>query len=161
SGPQPSRTVDLAGSWDFETVMTTVCAGGYPVGPLQNCVDTRVSQKTTIQGPGGGWVKQGVSSVSEAIYSRSITIPHIGAPPVTKLVFGAVNHEATVRIDGELVGTNITSFLPSTFDLTSFVKPGASHFLTVDVKGRNALRDAAGYYTVPDAADWSADLAQG
>src|SRR5215831_8439704 len=36
SGPQPSRTVDLAGSWDFETVMTTVCAGGYPVGPLQN-----------------------------------------------------------------------------------------------------------------------------
>src|SRR5262249_4448303 len=161
SGPQPSRTVDLAGSWDFETVMTTVCAGGYPVGPLQNCVGTRGSQKTTIQVPGGRWGKQGGSSVSGANYRSSITIPDIGSPQVTKLVFGAVNHEATVRIDGELVGANTTSFLPSTFDLTSLVKPGASHLLTVDVKGRNALRDSAGYYTVPDAADWSPDLAQG
>src|SRR4051794_24462395 len=59
SGPQPARSVDLAGTWDFQTVQTTTCtAPAVPVGP-QPCASASSSERTTIQVPGGGWVKQG------------------------------------------------------------------------------------------------------
>lgn len=164
SGPEPAVSVNLAGTWQFETKLVTTCAPtppGIVFGPPEGCVDRPVAQRTTIQVPGGGWVKQGFANVSRAVYGRTIDVPDIGAPQVTKLVFGAVNHEATVSIDGRVVGTNTTAYLPSVFDLTPFVRPGASHVLAVDVKGRDALRDADGYYTVPVAADWSPDVAQG
>ncbi len=140
SGPEPAVSVNLAGTWQFETKLVTTCAPtppGIVFGPPEGCVDTPVAQRTTIQVPGGGWVKQGFANVSRAVYGRTIDVPDIGAPQVTKMVFGAVNHEATVSIDGRVVGTNTTAYLPSVFDLTPFVRPGASHVLTVDVKGRD------------------------
>jgi Glycosyl hydrolases family 2, TIM barrel domain/Glycosyl hydrolases family 2, sugar binding domain len=167
SGPQPASTVDLAGTWAFQTVQTTACSPpALPVGPLP-CVNSPASEQTTIQVPGGGWVKQGFSNVSEAIYSREIDVPKIGSPQVTKLTFGAVNHQATLTIqsaDGgpvRTVGTNTTSWTPSTFDLTPFVTPGGRYRISVDVKGRYALRDSAGYFMVPEAASWSPNIAQG
>src|SRR5271165_5238454 len=60
SGPQANRSVDLAGTWEFQPVMDTTCHNtGYPLGPQTGCVDTPLSQQTTIRVPGGGWVKQG------------------------------------------------------------------------------------------------------
>ena len=64
------------------TVQTTTCTPpAIPVGP-QSCVNAPASERTTIQVPGGGWVKQGFSDVSEAIYSRMIDIPDIRSPQV-------------------------------------------------------------------------------
>ena len=60
----------------------------------------------------------------------------------------------------QTVGTNTTSWTPSTFDLTPYVAR-RPYRISVDVKGRYALRDADGYFTVPEAASWSTNIAQG
>src|SRR4051812_41632729 len=167
SGSRPARSVDLAGTWAFQTVQTMTCTpAALPVGP-QPCVSAPASDRTTIQVPGGGWIKQGFTDVSEAIYSRVIEVPDIRSPQATKLVFGAVNHRATLTIQSvhggpvQTVGTNTTSWTPSSFDLTPFVRPGGRYRISVDVTGRYALRDAAGYFTVPEGASWSPNIAQG
>ena len=152
SGPRPLRTVDLAGRWSF-----------HPQG----------RQATTIAVPGGGWYKQGFTDVDAASYSREITVPRVRRRQVSRLELGAVNHEATLYVDGRKVGTQTTSFTPSAFDLTPYVRPGGTYTIRLDVKGRGALisrpggRPGAGegyagpFYTVPDAADWCEAIAQG
>ncbi len=115
---------------------------------------------TTLEVPGGGWVAQGFK-VSSARYERAVTVPDLGRPQATYLEFGAVNHQATLAVDGTTVATNTTSFMPSVFDLTAAVKPGASHQVTVDVKGRDALKSSSGKKLVPDAAGWSGNVPQG
>jgi hypothetical protein len=109
------------------------------------------------------------------VYSRPITVPDSGQSQVTKLVLGAVNHAASVYLTpvgvnpatvgpltlGKPIGTTTTSFTPTSFDLTPYVQPGRSYTLSVDVKGRMALRDPAGYFTVPEAASWSPNVTQG
>jgi hypothetical protein len=44
--------------------------------------------------PGGGWYKQGFTTTNEADYSKTIAIPDLGQPQVTKIKFGAVNVRA-------------------------------------------------------------------
>ncbi|PWD51773.1 beta-galactosidase [Serinibacter arcticus] len=162
SGSVPTTSVSLAGTWDFEVVTETECASiyPYPIGP-QRCTTTESDLETTIQVPGGGWHKQGFTSVSQAIYSREITVPDIGSPQVTTIALGAVNHQATLSVDGEVVATNMTAFTDSVFDISAFVTPGSTHTVAIDVKGRNALVDEGGYYTVPEAASWSKNVPQG
>ena len=165
SGPRPARTVDLSGTWDFTPVTTTECVGGgrfgTTTGPMTCTSSPADGTRTTIQVPGGGWVKQGFDDVSEAVYSRTIRVPYVSGGQVTKLEFGAINHEATVRVDGRVVGTQTTSYTTSTFDISGFVRPGATHLIEVSVKGRKALVGPDGRYTVPEGASWSDDVAQG
>ena len=126
------------------------------------CVSEPASERaTTIQVPGGGWFKQGFTDVSVADYTRRINVPRIGGPQVTKLTFGAVNHRATVWVDGHQVGTTTTSYTASEFDITDFVRPGGSYDVRVRVEGRKALVGPDGRYTVPEGASWSDDVAQG
>jgi hypothetical protein len=121
----------IAGTWDFTP------AGG---------------SKRTIQVPGGGWLKQGITA-SSATYATSITIPDSGAAQTTLIEFGAVNFQATLSVDGKEVGTNTTSFTPSVFDVTKFVTPGKQHAISVLVKGGDALK-TNGKSIVPNAAGW-------
>jgi beta-galactosidase/beta-glucuronidase len=134
-------SVDLAGTWSFT--------------PLDPPAST-----TTIQVPGGGWIKQGFTATKQARYSRSVTIPSTGGPQTVMLELGAVNHEATLRIGTVVVGTRTTSFTPSSFDLTPHVTAGGTYTLTLDVKGREALT-LNGRYLVPEAAEWSKEVPQG
>ncbi len=124
-------------------------------------MNTPLHESTTIAVPGGGWAKQGFPSVSEAEYVRTITVPNIHSAQTTEVTFGAVNFQAQLSIDGKVVGTDTTSFLPSTFDISPFVKPGGTYTLSVLVKGRDALMDSDGYFTIPDGADWSPKIAEG
>ena len=117
---------------------------------------------TTIQVPGGGWIAQGFArTVTTARYEKKLMVPNLGRPQATYVEFGAVNHQATLTVDGTMVGTNTTSFTPSTFDVTGVVKPGMTHDFVVDVKGRDALHSSSGTLLVPDAANWSANIPQG
>ncbi|GAA3850470.1 RICIN domain-containing protein [Streptomyces lacrimifluminis] len=135
------RSVDLAGTWGFT-----------PKGRAA----------TSINVPGGGWYKQGFTDVNEATYSRTVTVPNSGQPQSVWIEFGAVNHEATLSVDGQVVGTQTTSFTPSNFDISAFAAPGTTHTITVNVKGRYGLKNASGNQTlVPDAANWSEAIPQG
>jgi len=135
----PLSVVDLSGTWTFT-----------PQGSSAN----------TIQVPGGGWYKQGFTTVAEADYQRTIVVPNSGGAQLTKIEFGAVNHQAVLYVNETPVGTNTTSFTPSSFDITSFVTPGQSYTIRVHVKGRKALV-VNGQSIVPTAAGWSTNLAQG
>ncbi|MBB5896448.1 RICIN domain-containing protein [Kutzneria kofuensis] len=134
-------SVDLTGTWSFT-----------PTGRAT----------TSIRVPGGGWYKQGFTDVSEAVYSRTITVPDSGRPQSAWIEFGAVNHQATLSVDGRVVATQTTAFTPSNFDISAYAAPGTTHTLSVDVKGRNAMKNPAnGKYVVPDAAEWSEAVPQG
>ena len=136
--PEGETVVSLAGSWSFTPAN----------GPA-----------TTIEVPGGGWLAQGFR-IDEAHYQRMIDVPDRGGPQATLLELGAVNHQATLTVDGVVVGSNTTSFTPSVFDATAALTPGP-HLIALDVKGRNALTSASGRKLVPDAAGWSANVPQG
>jgi hypothetical protein len=160
SGTRPTKWVDLAGEWSFTPITDAVCDDS-PAGPLHCSVSRAREAAATISVPGGGWVKQGYPNVSEARYSRTITVPKITGAQVTKLAFGAVNNLATLYIDGRRVATQFTAYTPSTFDISNFVLPGHTYRVDVDVKGRRALIGADGRYDVPEGASWSDDVAQG
>ncbi|GAB2991958.1 sugar-binding domain-containing protein [Saccharothrix stipae] len=134
AGAAAIASVDLAGTWSFT-----------PAG----------RGATSITVPGGGWYKQGFTDVNEAVYSRSITVPDSGQPQSTWIEFGAVNHQATLSVDGRVVATQTTAFTPSNFDITAYAAPGSTHTISIAVKGRGALKASNGRYLVPDAADWS------
>ena len=140
AGATATASVDLAGTWSFT-----------PKG----------RGATSITVPGGGWYKQGFTDVNEAVYSRSITVPDSGQPQSTWIEFGAVNHEATLSVDGRVVATQTTAFTPSNFDISSYAAPGTTHTISVNVKGRGALKASNGRYLVPDAATWSEAVPQG
>lgn len=166
SGAEPAKSVDLAGTWGFTPLTNTVCTGGgrfgATTGPFLSCVDSPATGgPTTIQVPGGGWYKQGWTDLSRATYSRAITVPKIAGEQVTRLNFGAVNHRATVTVDGSVVGTEFSAYTSSVFDLTDFVVPGRTHTVEVTVEGRKAFVGPDGRYTVPEGASWSNDVAQG
>ena len=132
AGNAAIASVDLSGTWSFT-----------PAGRAA----------TSIAVPGGGWYKQGFTDVNEAVYSRSITVPDSGQPQSTWIEFGAVNHQATLSVDGRVVATQTTAFTPSNFDISAYAAPGTTHTITVNVKGRGALKASNGRYLVPDAAD--------
>jgi hypothetical protein len=134
-------SVDLAGTWSFT-----------PAGRAA----------TSITVPGGGWYKQGFTDVAEAVYSRTVTVPDSGQPQSAWIEFGAVNHQATLSVDGRVVATRTTAFTPSNFDITAYAAPGTTHTISVAVKGRNAMKNSSnGKYIVPVAADWSEAIPQG
>jgi len=132
-------SVDLAGSWGFT-----------PAGRAA----------TTITVPGGGWYKQGFTDVNEATYSRTVTVPNTGQPQSAWIEFGAVNHQATLSVDGKVVATQTTAFTPSNFDISALAAPGTTHTISVNVKGRYALKNG-NQTLVPDAANWSEAIPQG
>ena len=84
-----------------------------------------------------------------------------GKTQVTKLSFGAINHRATLWVDGHEVGSQVTSYTSSVFDISAFVKPGTTHRVKLLVEGRKALVGADGRYDVAEGASWSDDVAQG
>ena len=140
AGAAAIASVDLAGTWSFT-----------PTG----------RGATSITVPGGGWYKQGFTDVNEAVYSRTITVPDSGQPQSTWIEFGAVNHQATLSVDGRVVATQTTAFTPSNFDISAYAAPGSTHTISVAVKGRGALKASNGRYLVPDAAEWSEAVPQG
>ncbi|MFD4872455.1 sugar-binding domain-containing protein [Streptomyces sp. NPDC058420] len=139
AGDAAIRSVDLAGTWSFT-----------PKGRAA----------TSITVPGGGWYKQGFADVNEATYSRTVTVPDTGQPQSVWIEFGAVNHQATLSVDGQVAATQTTSFTQSNFDISAFAAPGTTHTISVNVKGRYALMHGS-QTLVPDAAQWSEAIPPG
>ncbi len=131
--------IDLAGSWGFT-----------PEG----------GERTTIQVPGGGWLKQGFDCEA-GTYERRIAIPDLGRPQVTRLELGAVNHLAEYYLgkdEGSLtkVYSEVTAFTPQVVDLTPHVQPGCSYLLRIAVRAFENGRPIA-----PHWAEWCECIARG
>ncbi|MCB1134097.1 MAG: beta-galactosidase, partial [Verrucomicrobiae bacterium] len=138
---EPVQTADLSGTWDF---------------------DPNDGPATSIEVPGGGWYKQGFTNTNEADYERTISVPDIGQPQVTKLKFGAVNYQADLYIDEVFVGSSTQSHTAATFDITDHVTPGNSHAVRLHVKGHGALLNEFFQSLVPNGArSWANFLPQG
>ena len=135
----PLIETDLAGKWRF------IPEGGAP---------------TTIQVPGGGWLKQGFDCEA-ATYERSITIPNAHRPQATRLELGAVNHIAeyflgTSPDNLHPITSEVTAFTPQLIDLTPYVHPGQTYLLRVVVRAYRKGRPVA-----PHWAEWSECVARG
>lgn len=117
-------------------------------------------QKTTIQVPGGGWLKQGFDCEA-ATYERYIDIPVAQAPCVYKIELGAVNHIAEYWI-GEnsdslkKIHEEVTAFTPQLMDITPYVKPGKRYLLRIFVRAFKNGRPVA-----PHWAEWCECIARG
>ncbi|HEY0624804.1 glycoside hydrolase family 2 protein [Sphingomonas sp.] len=65
-------------------------------------------------------------------YRRSFTVPAAWQGEHVMLNFGAVDYEATVRVNGSVVGSHKGGFDAFGFDITPYLKPGANE-LVVEV----------------------------
>ena len=106
------------------------------------CTDTRRGEPTTIQVPGGGWLKQGWTDLSAA--ATAAPGSRTSRTPGDQANFGAINHRATLWVDGK-VGTQVTSYTHSVFDISDYVRPGKPAEIELLVKG-------ARRWSVPTAA---------
>ncbi len=130
---------NLAGTWAFRP------EGGEP---------------TTLQVPGGGWLKQGLDCEA-GTYERWITIPDVGRPQVTRLELGAVNHYAEYYLGQDeqslsRIYDEVTAFTPQVVDLTPHVRPGRIYLLRIFVRAYQDGRPIA-----PHWAEWCECVARG
>ncbi len=88
--------------------------------------------------------------IEDMWYHRRIEVPAAWTGRRTILHFGAVDYEAEVYIDGESVGTHFGGTVSFEFDITSRVKPGASHDLVVRVHDETRGAGQPGGKQCPD-----------
>ncbi len=64
-------------------------------------------------------------------YSRTFNAPELVVGERLLIHFGAVDHQATVWLNGSLVGTHEGGYTPFMLDLTDFLQPGGEQTLVV------------------------------
>lgn len=124
--PQMQRNnwVNLNGLWDYAITDT---AAGVPAR-----WDGKILVPYPIESALSGVMKR-VSAREKIWYQRILSVPaHMRSKRIL-LNFEAIDWEAHVFIDGEEVGTHQGGYDPFTVDITSHVKPGVKHKLTISV----------------------------
>src|SRR5829696_8188262 len=108
----PEFRISLDGTWDFLHI-----------------ADDRLTGPAEIRGIAvpGPWQAQFADLRMRAgigIYRRVVDIPEDWIAESVFLRFGAVFHNARVWVNGRLVGANEGGFLPFSFEVAAFLKPG-------------------------------------
>lgn len=116
--------------------------------------------QTTIQVPGGGWLKQGFTCEA-GTYETDITIPASATLQVVRLELGAVNHLAEYWLGPDAahlqkIHEEVTAFTPQIVDLTPYVSPGLPYILQIKVRAWQNGRPIA-----PHWAEWCECIARG
>ena len=121
--------ISLDGTWEFLHVADDRLSGPAEV------------RRITVPSP---WQAQFADLRMRAgigIYRRAVDIPEEWLTDSIWLRFGAVFHNTRVFVNGELVGTNEGGFLPFSFDVTAFLKPGRNEIkVRVDSADRQSGR---------------------
>jgi beta-galactosidase/beta-glucuronidase len=81
--------------------------------------------------------------LERAEYRRTFTVPGQWSGQRVVLHFGAVHHEATVRVDGAEVGTHRGGYVPFEFDITDALDGADDHELVIAVTAPNDKRAIA------------------
>lgn len=112
--------------------------------------------KTTVEVPHTYNTMEGLEDYAgEAVYSRELPVTTDMRGRAVRICFGGVYHDATVRVNGQLVGEHIgKGYTPFSFDITK-----ALHFdgrqNTVEVRCSNAYTERSLPYM--RSFDWSND----
>lgn len=84
---------------------------------------------------GGPVPVYGGATLSEQVYRRQVTVPPLWTDKVIKVEFEAVNYQAELYVDDQLVASHVGAWNPFAVDVTEHVQPGKSFALKVVVKG--------------------------
>ena len=106
--------ISLDGTWEFLHVADDRLSGPAEV------------RQITVPSPWQAQFSDLRMRAGIGIYRRSIEIAEDWLRDSVWLRFGAVFHNSRVFINGEQVGANEGGFLPFSFDVTSFLRPGAN-----------------------------------
>ncbi|MFA6127645.1 MAG: PA14 domain-containing protein [Bacteroidales bacterium] len=113
---------NLNGLWDYAI---TDSAAGIPVS-----WDGKILVPYPVESALSGVMKR-VSAQDKIWYQRTLDVPaHLRSKRIL-LNFEAIDWEARIFIDGEEVGMHRGGYDPFTVDITSHVKPGIKHKLTI------------------------------
>ncbi len=114
----------LNGLWEFSILPTNV--------PLALQFNRRILVPFPIESALSG-VARPVGSANRLWYRRTFSAPREWQGKRIRLNFGAVDWEATVRVNGRRVGVHQGGYDPFSFDITDALVPGAQQELIVAV----------------------------
>jgi beta-galactosidase/beta-glucuronidase len=117
-----SAWLNLNGAWDF--------AIAEAASPVPSRYDGKILVPYAPESALSG-VKRSVMPNNRLWYHRSITLPPAWTGQRILLHFGAVNWDATVFLNGAVVGSHRGAFDSFSFDLTEFLRPGPTQDLVV------------------------------
>jgi hypothetical protein len=104
--------ISLDGTWEFLHVADDRLSGPVEIRQIQ------------VPSPWQAQFQDLRMRAGIGIYKREIEIPEEWLHDAVWIRFGAVFHNTKVLVNGEAVGTNEGGFLPFSFELTRFLKPG-------------------------------------
>jgi beta-galactosidase/beta-glucuronidase len=141
--PRPQQVrpdwLNLNGQWEFE-----IDAGdsglerGLRERELGGTITVPFAPESELSGVGH-------TDFMEAVwYRRTVTVPAAWAGRRTLLHFGAVDHDATVWVNGVEVVRHRGGFSPFTADLSAVVEPGAEATIVVRARDSRHLPQARG-----------------
>lgn len=119
--PQMERGewLNLNGVWEFEFT-------GEGAAPK---FGESLSRKILVPFPPESALSGIMEHGDRALYRRTFEIPENWAGKDVLLNFGAVDYEAEVFVNGESVGTHKGGYLPFSFNVTEFLKPGENELI--------------------------------
>ncbi|HTE40499.1 MAG TPA: glycoside hydrolase family 2 TIM barrel-domain containing protein, partial [Steroidobacteraceae bacterium] len=77
--------------------------------------------------------------IGHALYERNFDSPDLRPGQIARLHFDAVYDVAHVWLNGKLIGTHEGGYTPFEFDITKFLKPGATNHLLLEVDNTPTL----------------------
>jgi beta-galactosidase/beta-glucuronidase len=122
---------ELSGNWRFQLDVRNI-------GEKEHWFSNDLSEWGKVTVPGAWdcyedalWQYQGIGWYTTIISPDDFT-------PVkkTEIVFGRVMYYSKVWLNGEFIGENIGGYLPFSFDITKYLKPGQDNKLVVRVDNR-------------------------
>ncbi len=108
------------------------------IGEKERWFDKDLSDWGSVKVPGAWdcyedalWQYQGIGW-----YTTTITPDDFIAGRKTEIIFGRVMQYSKIWLNGEFIGENIGGYLPFSFDITSYLKPGQENKLVLRVDNR-------------------------
>jgi beta-galactosidase len=120
--------LDLMGTWKFKI-------DPYNAGLENEWYERKESSNEswdTMEVPGNWDLRNEYAHYTgKAWYQKTFEIPNDWKDKNIKIHFEAVSHDATVWVNGKMIGSNDSGFLPFDFDISSMVRPGETNNVTV------------------------------